>query len=390
MERQALARSVRSGTRPVHHNPPSTARLYTTSNESVTVEQGGRQKVKTSPESVERQGDDPISCIDVRRIRRVAPLAAATVAVAVLLQPGASHAQTLQPQPTLAQLVAQATKLSNQVDSLGQQYDALRIQVAQAKSEAKLAKLAAARAEKAMAGSQLAVDQLAAMGYMNRGVDPALQLLTSGNPEQFLNQASTVLEVQNQAGMRLSTLQKAKIASQRAQLTAKQQIATVNRLQAEINTKVRAIQSKLNVLNSAAMQQAMAIFSQTGSYPDVVLPEATNVGTTALRAALSQRGKPYVWGAAGPDAYDCSGLVVWAFAQEGITLPHYTGFLWNSGMHVSRANLEPGDLVFFFSDLSHVGIYIGNGLMVDAPSTGQVVQVQAVFWSVYAGAVRIA
>jgi cell wall-associated NlpC family hydrolase len=312
------------------------------------------------------------------------------VAVAVLLQPGASHAQTVKPQPTLTQLVKQATELSNQVDSLGQQYDALRIQVAQAKSEAKLAKLAAARAEKAMAGSQLAVDQLAAMGYMNRGVDPALQLLTSGNPEQFLNQASTVLEVQNQAGMRLSTLQRAKIASQRAQLTAKQQIATVNRLQAEINTKTRAIQSKLNVLNSAAMQQAMAIFSQTGSYPDVVLPEATNVGTTALRAALSQRGKPYVWGAAGPDAYDCSGLVVWAFATEGITLPHYTGFLWNSGMHVSRANLEPGDLVFFFSDLSHVGIYIGNGLMVDAPSTGQVVQVQAVFWSVYAGAVRIA
>lgn len=308
----------------------------------------------------------------------------------MLLQPGASHAQTLQPQPTLAQLVAQATKLSNQVDSLGQQYDALRIQVAQAKSEAKLAKLAAARAEKAMAGSQLAVDQLAAMGYMNRGVDPALQLLTSGNPEQFLNQASTVLEVQNQAGMRLSLLQKAKIASQRAQLTARQQIATVNRLQAEINTKVRAIQSKLNVLNSAAMQQAMTIFSQTGSYPDVVLPEATNVGTTALRAALSQRGKPYVWGAAGPDAYDCSGLVVWAFGTEGITLPHYTGFLWNSGMHVSRANLEPGDLVFFFSDLSHVGIYLGNGLMVDAPSTGQVVQVQAVFWNAYAGAVRIA
>src|SRR5215472_6684226 len=212
MGRAGASSVLHSGTQPVHHDPPSTARVYTTSNESMTAEQDDRQKVKTSPESVERQRHDPISCIDVRRIRRVAPLAAATVAVAVLLQPGASHAQTVQPQPTLTQLVKQATELSNQVDSLGQQYDALRIQVAQAKSEAKLAKLAAARAEKAMAGSQLAVDQLAVMGYMNRGVDPALQLLTSGNPEQFLNQASTVLEVQNQAGMRLSTLQKAKIA----------------------------------------------------------------------------------------------------------------------------------------------------------------------------------
>jgi peptidoglycan DL-endopeptidase CwlO len=326
----------------------------------------------------------------VRTIRRVAPLAATAVAVALLLQPGASDAETTLPQPSLSALVAEARQLSNQVDSLGQQYDGLQIQIANAKSQEKLAKLAAARAEKAMAGSQLAVSQLAAMGYMNQGYDPTLQMLTSGDPEQFLNQASTVLEISNQAGMRLSTLQKMQIASQRAQATAKEEIATVNQLQSQINGKVKAIQSKLDILNSSAMAQAMAIFNQTGSYPDVVLPLATNVGTTALRAALTQRGKPYVWGAAGPDSYDCSGLVVWAFAQEGISLPHYTGSLWNSGMHVSRNQLEPGDLVFFFADISHVGIYLGNGLMVDAPSAGQDVQVQAVFWDAYVGAVRIA
>jgi peptidoglycan DL-endopeptidase CwlO len=326
----------------------------------------------------------------VRTIRRVAPLAATAVVVALLLQPGASDAETTLPQPSLSALVAEARQLSNQVDSLGQQYDGLQIQIANAKTQERLAKLAAARAQKAMEGSQLAVSQLAAMGYMNQGYDPTLQMLTSGDPEQFLNQASTVLEINNQAGMRLSTLQKMQIASQRAQATAKEEIATVNQLQGQINSKVKAIQSKLDILNSSAMAQAMAIFDQTGSYPDVILPEATNVGTTALRAALTQRGKPYVWGAAGPDAYDCSGLVVWAFAQEGISLPHYTGSLWNSGMHVSRDQLEPGDLVFFFADISHVGIYIGNGLMVDAPSAGQDVQVQAVFWDAYVGAVRIA
>jgi len=228
------------------------------------------------------------------------------------------------------------------------------------------------------------------MGYMNQGYDPTLQMMTSGDPTLFLNQASTVLEINNQAGLRLTNLQKMQIASQRAQATAKEEIATVNQLQGQINGKVKAIQSKLDILNSSAMAQAMAIFDQTGSYPNVVLPLATNVGTTALRAALTQRGKPYLWGAAGPDAYDCSGLVVWAFAQEGISLPHYTGSLWNSGMHVSRDQLEPGDLVFFFADISHVGIYLGNGLMVDAPSAGQDVQVQAVFWDAYVGAVRIA
>ena len=326
----------------------------------------------------------------MRTIRRVAPLAATAITVALLLQPGASDAETSLPQPSLGALVAQARQLSNQVDSLSQQFDGLQIQIANAKTQERLAKLAAARAQKAMAGSQLAVSQLAAMGYMNQGFDPTLQMLTSGDPELFLNQASTVLEINDQAGMRLNNLQKMQIASQRAQATAQEEIATVNQLQGQINGKVKAIQSKLNILNSSAMAQAMAIFDQTGSYPNVILPEATNVGTTALRAALTQRGKPYVWGAAGPDAYDCSGLVVWAFAQEGISLPHYTGSLWNSGMHVSRDQLEPGDLVFFFADISHVGIYIGNGLMVDAPSAGQDVQVQAVFWDAYVGAVRIA
>jgi len=315
-------------------------------------------------------------------------MAAATVAV--LLQGGASQAQTIRPQPSLSSLVAEAKQLSNQVDELGQQYDALKIQITHARTEEKQSKLAAKRAQQAMAGSQQAVSQLAAMGYMNGGMDPTLEMLTSGDPVQFLSQASTFEELDNQASMRLTTLQKEQLAAARAQATAKEQIATVNALQKEINGKVTRINAKLSVLNSSAMTQAMAVFNQTGSYPDVVLPEATTVGTVALRAALTKRGDWYVWGAAGPTTFDCSGLVVWAFAQEGISLPHYTGSLWNSGMHVSRADLEPGDLVFFFSDLGHMGIYLGNGLMVDAPSTGQVVQVQAIYWDQYEGAVRIA
>ena len=81
---------------------------------------------------------------------------------------------------------------------------------------------------------------------------------------------------------------------------------------------------------------------------------------------------------------------MWAYAQEGISLPHYTGWPWNSGVHVARSDLEPGDLVFFFADISHVGIYVGNGLMIDAPNSGEDVKVEPVFWTTYVGAVRIA
>jgi peptidoglycan DL-endopeptidase CwlO len=330
-------------------------------------------------------------CIDVRTLsRRIVPLAAATATVAVLLQGGSSEAQTVTAQPSLKTLVAEATQLSNEVDSLGQQYDGLKIQLGQADAEVKVAKKAAGRAEAAMADGQRSVAQLAAMGYMNGGMDPTLQMLTSGNPDTFLSQASTVQQLDDEAGMRVSSLQHEQVAAVRAQATASEEIAAATKLQQEINSKVKTIQSKLGVLNSSAMTQALSIFNKTGSYPDVVLPEATSVETTALRAALTQRGKPYLWGASGPDAYDCSGLVVWAYAMEGISLPHYTGSLWNDGEHISRDDLQPGDLLFFGSDISHVGFYLGNGLMVDAPHSGSDVRVEAIWWGEYVGAVRIA
>jgi cell wall-associated NlpC family hydrolase len=133
----------------------------------------------------------------------------------------------------------------------------------------------------------------------------------------------------------------------------------------------------------------MAVFNQTGNYPNFRMPTANTIGAQALRWALSKRGDPYVWGAAGPSSFDCSGLVLWAYAKVGISLPHFTGDQWNMGVHVGRNQLQPGDLVFFYPDIGHVGLYIGNGLMVDAPDFGEDVQVQPVMWSVYVGAVRI-
>jgi len=329
-------------------------------------------------------------CVDVRTVsRRLIPLAVAAASVAVLIQGSVSEAQTVSSPPSLSSLVAQAKQLSNEVDSLSQQYDGLKIEIAHAKSEEYYAKQAAKQAEAAMAGSQAAVAQLAAMGYMNGGMDPTLQLLTSGNPVQFLNQASTVEEVDNEAGMRLSTLQKEQLAAARAQDAAREEIATVNLLSKQISGKVSAINAKMAVLDSSAMSEAMTVFKNTGTYPSYPLPGGNSVGVLALRAALTRLGDPYVWAAAGPSEFDCSGLVVWAYAQVGISLPHYTGSLWNLGVHVSEADLRPGDLVFFYADESHVGLYIGDGLMVDAPAPGQDVIVQSISEDPYVGAVRI-
>jgi cell wall-associated NlpC family hydrolase len=316
-------------------------------------------------------------------------LAAGTAALVAVLPGGIGGAQTVQPQPSLTSLVAQARQLSNEIDSLGQQIDGLRIQLSQARAEAKLAEQAAARDEKSVNSTQIAVAALAAQSYMDLGSDPTLELLTSGNPNAFLNEAATVTELDNNAGLRYTQVHTAQLAAERARTTAEQQIADATTLQTQLNAKTSVIDQEIGKINSSAMEQAMQIFDSTGSYPTFTLPTENTVGAIALRYALTRRGDAYVWGAAGPSQFDCSGLVVWSFAQEGISLPHYTGSLWDLGTHVSEADLEPGDLVFFFADESHVGIFVGNGLMVDAPTFGQPVQVQQIDWSAYVGAVRI-
>ena len=128
----------------------------------------------------------------------------------------------------------------------------------------------------------------------------------------------------------------------------------MNALEKQMDGKKKLILAKVDKVNSAAMKQAMTIFEQTGQYPKVTIPTANTVGAQALQAAISRLGDPYIWGAAGPGQFDCSGLVMWAYEQVGISLPHYTGSQWNSGMHVARSDLEPGDLVFFFPNISHV------------------------------------
>jgi cell wall-associated NlpC family hydrolase len=325
----------------------------------------------------------------VRKLSGAACLAAATAALALVGPGGSSAAQTTAPKPNLTTLVAAAKQLEFQINALSEQYDGLRIQLTRAQADARIAENAAARGASALTVSQQAVAQLAAENYMNSGLDPTLQALTTGNPEQFLNQASTITELDQSSGTKVNTLSNEVGQALRAKQTADQQVAAVQALQTQMNAKKQAIDAKIDVINGAAMKQAMAVFTQTGNYPNISIPTANTVGAQALQAAMTRRGDPYIWGAAGPGEFDCSGLVVWAYAQEGIALPHYTGSLWNSGVHVARADLEPGDLIFFFADISHVGIYVGNGLMIDAPDFGQTVKVEPIYWSAYVGAVRI-
>ena len=109
----------------------------------------------------------------------------------------------------------------------------------------------------------------------------------------------------------------------------------------------------------------------------------------AVSKALSKLGTPYRWGAMGPNAFDCSGLVKWSFAQAGKSLPRTSRAQASAGTPVSKANLQPGDLVFFYKPISHVGIYIGNGKIVHASRKGQPVKVSDMGRMKFTKAVRL-
>ena len=118
-------------------------------------------------------------------------------------------------------------------------------------------------------------------------------------------------------------------------------------------------------------------------------PTDGSIGAQAVAAAMQYLGTPYVWGGASPGGFDCSGLTQYAYAQVGVSITHYTGSQWNEGVRVPADQLLPGDLVFFHSDLGHMGMYIGNGQMIHAPQTGDVVKISPLSYvSEYQGAVR--
>lgn len=174
-------------------------------------------------------------------------------------------------------------------------------------------------------------------------------------------------------------------------------------LSAEIETKVADQKDEIQDLNAAISraerraeaqaaaadeQAAQAAIAAADRVAPIPAPAPNSRAQIAVKAALSQMGKPYQWGAEGPDSYDCSGLTLWAWAHAGVSLPHNSGMQYSATARVSQSDWQPGDLLFFGSPIHHVAMYIGNGKMVEAPYTGSQVRVVSAYRSDYVGAGR--
>jgi cell wall-associated NlpC family hydrolase len=163
---------------------------------------------------------------------------------------------------------------------------------------------------------------------------------------------------------------------------------------AEVRAQVRAEQARREAARRAMVAAAAAKARSLGFANLADTPAPSRVAAAAVRAALAQVGKPYRWGATGPATFDCSGLTRFAYTAAGLTLPRTSRQQWSAGHHLEVAELRPGDLVFWAHDpanpstIHHVGMYVGQGLMVHAPHTGALVRVDALRASGYAGATR--
>jgi cell wall-associated NlpC family hydrolase len=158
-----------------------------------------------------------------------------------------------------------------------------------------------------------------------------------------------------------------------------------NRSTRRLQRGTLALLAGAGILLTPAVAQA----STTAAAPAAVAPATTAAAQTAVNVAMAQLGKPYAWGATGPGSFDCSGLTSFAYRAAGITLPRTTGDQAQVGAPVARANLQPGDLVFFYNG-GHVGIYIGGNQVVHAPTAGDVVKVTNIDYMPFSSARRVA
>ncbi|MFI1918753.1 NlpC/P60 family protein [Nocardia sp. NPDC020380] len=237
---------------------------------------------------------------------------------------------------------------------------------------------------------QPVVDRAASSALLGSRTNRLTSLLVSSSPQQLLDQMSIVDLVGARTSDQLSQYLKATQAATAAETTAraaadaaKAASDQADAVRADLESKRAALQGSMaGVIAawgqlSAGDKSALAgsMFPPGFDRDSLLKGLVPGSGTSALAAGLTRVGDPYVWGATGPDQFDCSGLVQWAFHQVGKDVPRTSQQQSTYGTPVDEKDLQPGDIVFFYSDISHVGIYAGNGLMLHASTFGVPVQV---------------
>lgn len=316
-----------------------------------------------------------------RRPARVTVLTAAAATAATALGAVPAHAdpdgatgQARVTRATVDRLYQEAERATEDYHRADERGDRLRGTVSRAQDRL-------ARGQERVNRMRGALGAVAGAQYRSGGLDPALALLLSTDPDSYLDQASVLDRVATRQRTALDELRAElrRMAQERAE--AGRALAELERSRAEVARHKRLVEHKLaearRVLDalSATERAGYERASRSGRAGfDDLLPPLGDLGPSraaaAVLAARSAIGRPYVWGATGPSAFDCSGLMVWSFRQAGIALPRTSSAQRAAGRRIPLSQAQPGDLVTYRSDASHVAIYAGNGRVIHAPHPG--------------------
>ncbi|MFF8842481.1 NlpC/P60 family protein [Streptomyces sp. NPDC015127] len=355
----------------------------------------------------------------------------AALAGVTLLSSQSATATPSDPKPSIEEVQKKVDDLYRQAGSATQEYNKAKEATAEKRREVDtLFDEAAARAEK-LNESRRALGTYAAAQYRTGAVTPTAALLFADSPQAYFDQTQLMDRMTDQQRTAVNDYetQRAAAAKQRARATkrlesltesqqalriSKQSVQTklaeartlLSELTAEEKARLAAIEREKEAearrkAKAKAEEEARARAEaerqrQEGdrTSPETGTGTGTDDGTYAAKAdkvlafARAQIGKPYVWGATGPSSYDCSGLTQGAWKAAGVDLPRTTWDQVKVGQRVATADLLPGDLVFFYDDISHVGIYIGGGKMIHAPKPGDSVREESIYYMPIYGSVR--
>ena len=351
-------------------------------------------------------GRTPVAASPRRSSRRPALAGRVVLAVAGVLGVLVSTVPAQAAPATSAEAAELVAARGHELEVVTEQFNEARETLTAQQAAAQAAADQLEQATAALATAQQQVRGIARSAWTGEGLGSFQALMTSDSAEDFVDRMSTLQLVAGHQNGILTEAAGANVAAAQAQAAAvdaaTQAQATYDKVaaqQADLQKQVAEYQA---VYDRLSAQERQAVVDAHGdrasrsadretaaaSGPVVANSEAAQV---AVAVAMAQRGKPYVWAAAGPGSFDCSGLTAFAYKAAGIDLPHSSAQQSRMGQAVARADLQPGDLVFFYSPVSHVGIYIGNGQMVHAPTSGDVVKVASVdSMGGYAGGRRIA
>jgi cell wall-associated NlpC family hydrolase len=326
-------------------------------------------------------------------------------------------------QPDIPGVQRKVDKLYRQAEQASERYNnaRLRLRHAQARLRTLQGDLHRQQAKVESVREQVATAVLdQAQG---QALSSTAQVLVSDDPDSFLDQLTSVSQFNDQRSELMAGFAVQVKRLQARQADARRELQQIADSKAELGTEKRQIDEKaaqakelLGTLKERAAERlaarreaearaatARASRSQPRPVPSAgaarsgasasspgasTAAPASGRAAAAVRYAMAQVGDAYVWGAAGPSAFDCSGLTMAAWAQAGVSLPHSSSAQMSSGTPVSQSELQPGDLVFYYSPVSHVGMYIGNGQIVNAENPSVGVKITGVNSMPYAGAVR--